>query len=174
MKRILTILCVILAFSEIHSQSRDNLSFSATLGYGIDLNTPTCNPVGLEIDALYNFNSHVGLGIGVGVIRYEKTLIPIFLSGQYRFSHIGKFVPYLDGAFGYGINPCKNGNGGFHATPSFGVLYALNSKIQLKFAVGYQYQTLDRLKKFENDLFHAEFKEHLTHNSIGIKVGISF
>lgn len=174
MKQLLIILFTLVSLIGANAQQYERLSYSATVGYGWDLSTPSYNPFGVQILAMYNFNPYFGVGCETGITKYEKLVIPVCVTGEYRFRQVGKTVPFIDASFGYGFTPNKKANGGIQLTPSLGILYRLSAKLNLSASLFYQVQKLERLKYYDNEWFHAEFQEHLTHNVVGLRLGILF
>lgn len=174
MKRLLIIILILLSLTRVNAQQQERFSYSTTVGYGWDLNTPSYHPFGVQFTVMYTLNSHFGIGCETGINKYENLVIPLCLVGEYKFREAGKVIPFIDTSFGYGFTLCRYANGGMQLTPSLGALYRLNDKLNLYASLFYQTQRLERLKDYANDLFHAEFQERLTHNVFGLRLGIVF
>lgn len=156
------------------AQICNRLTSAVSIGTGIDTCTPSYNPVTVHFTEYYNFNNRLSLGIGTGVSIYEKTIVPLFADIHYNITKPKKIMPYLSCSIGYGFTQSKHANGGMYFNPSFGLQYPLHKHCKIFVAVGYETQKLERLKKYEDQYFEMEFNEHLQHNSISAKLGITF
>ena len=61
-----------------------------------------------------------------------------------------------------------------HHSPSVGAQFRISRKLKMNFALGYEFQELERLKKYTDQYFHTEFKEELSHHSITLKIGLTY
>ena len=174
MRYYLTLCIVILTLLSCKAQINDRLSYSASVEYGLDINVPSYNPFGVKISGLYNFNKHWGIGAQTGIMKYEKAIIPICAYGSYHLFQKKKFSPFIDASVGYGLSLAKSSIGGFHLSVGVGTEYEVNTKNKLLIGLIYQNQALTRILKHSNEYASTEFQERLTHNSIGVKVGIVF
>ncbi len=120
---------------------------------------------------IYN---HWGVGAETGIAKYEKAILPVAAYGSYHFSQKKKFIPFIDVSIGYGISLAKESRGGFHMSVGFGTEYKLNDKFKLLLGLVYQTQSLSRILKHSDEFVLTEFREHLTHNTIGVKIGVAF
>ena len=145
---------------------------SFALGTGIAMSEPSCRPFVAQYTAHYRLTSHFSLGAGTGLSVYEKPLIPLFGTLQYRFNN-KKLHPYaachIGGAWAIG----SEANGGFYWAPELGIQYRLTTNRQLFFAVGYAHQELQRVKHSANSIIQTAFQEKLSHQSVLFKFGIT-
>lgn len=174
MKKILLALTFVITSVTLNAQLSERLHLSTSIGTGISMSPPAYTPFTWQALGHYEFTNRFSTGIGSGISIYEKILIPLFADVQFAIIKPRKFTPYLGCSIGYSFAPDKNANGGFYLNPSVGVKYKLHSKLQLFFALGYELQKLERLKKYENSLLTTEFAEKLNHNSISLKMGITY
>lgn len=171
-----TILMLIMGFIAIsaNAQSPKRFSLSTSIGTGISMSAPTSTPFIWQVLGNFEINNRLSAGIGSGISFYEKALIPLFADVKFAITQPQMFTPYLGCSVGYSFAPAKHTNGGFYLNPSVGVQYKIHSKMQLFFALGYELQKLERLKRYENSLLTTEFAEQLGHNSISVKLGITY
>lgn len=174
MRYCLTLCIVILSLLNCKAQIKDRISYTASVEYGIDTNVPSYNPLGVKFAGLYNLNHHWGIGAQTGFVKYEKVIVPISAYGSYRFSQKKNFIPFIDTSVGYGLSIAPKTIGGVHLSVGVGTEYKVGEKIKLLIGLIYQHQALTRVIKYSNEYALTEFQEHLTHNSIGAKVGIAF
>lgn len=176
MKKI--VFAIIVAFISIGVNAQgswaEKLSFATSIGTGISMSSPSHTPFSCQAMGYYYLNNRFSIGAGTGLSLYEKALIPVFVDVKFAILKLRKFTPYLECASGYSFAPDKEANGGFYLNPSVGVQYAMGGKKRLFFAVGYEMQKLERLKRQEQTLFTAEFAEKLSHKSVSIKMGFMF
>lgn len=174
MRYYLTLFIAILTLFSSKAEEYKDLSYSLGVEYGWDFNVPSYNPIGVKIAGLYNFNRHWGVGAETGITKYEKVILPVAAYGSYHFTQKKKFIPFIDVSIGYGISLAKESRGGFLMSVSMGTEYKLSDKINLLLGLGYQTQSLSRILKHSDEFALIEFREHLTHNTIGIKIGVVF
>lgn len=166
-------ICVCMAL-QAAGQWKERLSFATTVGTGIAISTPSFTPFTWQVVGYYSLGKRFSMGAGTGVSVYEKTLLPLFAAVKFTLLKDRKFSPYAECNAGYAFAPDKNANGGFYLNPAVGVQYALRGTKKIVIAIGYEYQKLQRLKTYENQLFRAEFTEELRHSSLSFKVGFLF
>lgn len=177
MKRLIfSTLLLGIAFMAVNAQNNrgEKFSFATTVGTGIPITSPSSTPFNWQVAGYYHLTGRWAVGAGTGLSFYEKMLIPVF--GDIRF-HIGpgrKFTPFAGCAVGYSFATSGDANGGVFVNPSVGVEYPLTNKLKLQLSVGYEWQDLERLKKQTDAYFHKEFKEELSHQSVSVKMGLSF
>ena len=174
MKKIIILFIAVCTLSAAKAQEMKPFSFAITIGTGISMSTPSSTPISWQVLGYYHLTSRWMIGAGTGVSVYEKALIPLFADARFNLTKPRKFTPYLECGVGYSFATDKNSIGGFFVTPSVGMQWAIGGRNKLLFAVGYESQSLQRLKKTENQYFRAEFQEHLNHNSISVKIGYMF
>lgn len=172
-KTLFTLIMVIIAISA-NAQLPNRFTLSTSIGTGISMSKPAYTPFTWQVLGHYEINKRFAAGIGTGISIYEKALIPLFADVKLAITKPKKLTPYLACSIGYSFAPDKHTNGGFLLNPSVGMQYKIHTKMQLYFALGYELQKLERLKRYENPLLITEFAEQLDHNSISVKLGISY
>lgn len=174
MKQFIFIVILLVATTAASGQARGNrFSYTTTIGTGIAINEPSYTPFHWQLSAHYNLNSRFAIGIGTGVSVYEKPLIPLYGSIQCNLTRPRKLTPYIECNVGGALATDKEANGGFYLSPSLGTRLQLSRKMKLNFAVGYESQKLEQVKKHSGKHFTAEFKEALHHHSFTFKIGIT-
>lgn len=176
MKKSLLIIALLSAISFSASGQTDNSRFSYTtsFGTGISMSKPSRTPFSWQVMSHYHINRRFAIGAGSGLSVYEKTLIPLYASVQFFLTRPKKLTPYLECNIGGAFAPAKEANGGFYLSPALGGHLRITSKLKMNFAVGYELQKLNRLKKHTDDYFHTEFKEELSHSTLTFKVGVTY
>ena len=173
MNRFIIIIILNITFISVKAQN-NKISFATTIGTGISMSTPSYSPFTWQSIGYYNLTERWFVGVGTGLSFYEKMLIPVYGDIKYQIGREHKFTPFAEFAAGYSFAPSSNANGGFFMNPSVGILYPLKNKMKLQFAIGYELQKLEQLKKQADSYFHKEFEEQLTHNSISVRLGVFF
>ena len=174
MKKILLLFVLIFSGMAAKAQITEQLTFSTTIGVGIAMNAPASTPFSWQVLGHYVVSPRFSAGIGTGVSLYEKALIPLFADARFMIMKPRKFTPYLECGAGYSFAPDKNANGGFYLHPSVGILYSICGEKKISFALGYELQKLERLKRMEQSHFVTEFTEKLSHASLSLKIGYMF
>lgn len=174
MKKIILLIIVCCTAAMVSAQQTERISFSTSIGTGIDMSEPATTPFSWQILGHYAISKRLSAGIGTGLSVYEKALIPLFADVKYAIARPKRFTPYVECGIGYSFAPDKDANGGFYLNPSIGVQYSVSGDVKIFFALGYELQKLERVKKQEQLLFTAEFAERLRHNAISIKIGFMF
>lgn len=174
MRYYLTLFIAILTLFSSKAEVNKHLSYSLGVEYGWDFYVPSYNLIGFKIAGLYNFNRHCGVGAETGIAKYERAILPVAAYGSYHFNQKKRFIPFIDISTGYGISLAKESRGGFYMSVGFGTEYKLNDRINLLWGLSYQTQSLSRILKLSDEFVLTEFHEHLTHNTIGIKIGVAF
>ncbi len=152
----------------------DRFSYAATVGTGIAMSTPSKTPVTGYLLGYYKVSSRWAVGLGTGLAVYEKTLLPVFATAKFRIAKPRLFTPYLECGVGYSFALSRNTNGGLYWSPTLGTEVALSPHLQLLVGLGYEFQALERLKTHQDNYFSTAFQEHLSHNTIALKVGVAF
>lgn len=174
MRKIIFLLIAVCTLTVAKAQEMKQFSFATTVGTGISMNSPSSTPFSWQILGYYNITPRWAVGAGTGVSVYEKALIPLFADARFNLTKPRKFTPYLECGVGYSFAADKNSRGGFFVNPSVGVQWAIGGTNRLQLAVGYESQSLQRLKKAENQYVGIEFQEKITHSSISVKIGFMF
>lgn len=170
MMRILALVAAMLIGAAAYAQGK--VSFSTSLGVGVDMSRPSNTPFEWQIGGCYNFNGHISAGIGTGISTYEEVLIPLFAQVGYRFGGERRVSPFVVGCAGYSLAPSGAANGGLYVSPAAGASFALSGRLKMFASVGYEVQKLERLKVFENSFLMAEYVEKLSHNAIALRIGL--
>lgn len=174
-KSILTF--VLLSFIAIYADGQadyKHFSYTAYIGTGFSMSQPSCTPITGQIIAHYQINQRFTIGAGSGLFVYEKALIPLYASAQFFITKLKKLTPYLECNIGGSFPTTKETNGGFYLSTSVGTRLRLTQKLKMNFALGYEIQKLERLKKRTDEYFHTEFMEELSHQTVTLKVGLTY
>lgn len=174
MKKFIFLSMFALVAVAIKGQNKNPITYTTTIGTGIPMSEPSSTPFSWQISVHHKLTERFAIGAGTGLLVYEEALIPAFVDAKFLLTAPRKFVPYLLCGAGYAFAPTKEANGGFLLNPSIGVQYAIHGNIKLLLGLGYEMQKLERLKKYKNDYYIAEFKEKLTHNTLSVRFGILF
>lgn len=174
MKKVIFLLIAACVFTVAKAQEMKQFSFATTVGTGIAMSRPSSTPFSWQILGYYNITPRWAVGAGTGVSVYEKALIPLFADARFNLTKPRKFTPYLECGVGYSFAMDKNSIGGFFLNPSVGVQWAIGGTNRLQLALGYESQSLQRLKKAESQYAGVEFQESLVHSSISVKIGFMF
>lgn len=174
MKNRIIILFLLISVTVAGQDVKENFSYATTIGTGLSMSSPSKTPFTWQVLGYYTINQRFAVGAGSGLSVYEKVLIPLYGTAKFNFTKSTKVVPFLECAVGYAFAPEKNAHGGFYLSPSLGGQFSLLKKIKILFAVGYELQELERVKKFSDNHFSSEFKEELSHHSVTFKVGLIF
>lgn len=177
MKNLIFIVLLSLSIITIKAQTGEKeckVSFATTIGSGLSVSAPSKTPFTWQVLGYYNLTDRWSVGAGTGLSYYEKMLVPVFGDVKFQVGRTRRFTPYAELGMGYAFAPDKHVNGGFFMNPSFGIQYPLKNSMKLQFAVGYEIQKLERLKKHADDYFTKEFEEKLNHHSISLKLGFLF
>lgn len=158
----------------VKAQQTDRLTVVTSIGTGFAMSEPATMPFTWQMLGNYSISKRLSIGVGTGLSIYEKALIPLFADAKFMIVKPIKFTPYLECGVGYSFAPDKNANGGFYLSPSIGIQYSIHGNKMIFFALGYELQKFERLKKQEQSLFTAEFLEKLNHSSISVKIGFIF
>lgn len=158
----------------VHAQEVKHISLTATIGTGFNMSKPSYTPFIGQVIGNYNFNERYSVGIGTGVSRYEKVLIPLFADAKVHVCQPRAFTPFIRCSAGYGLAVSDDAKGGIYINPAIGLSYAVYKQVKLLVQIGYEMQKLVRLKKYEDAVSSIEFVEKLSHNSISLKIGIEF
>lgn len=163
------------AILRANGQTDDNrFSYTTYLGTGISMNQPSRTPLTWQAIVHYHMNKRFTIGAGTGLSVYEKPLILLYASAQFFITQPKKFTPYLECNIGGSFAAAKQTNGGFYLSPAIGAQLRITRKLKMNVALGYEYQHLERLKKQTDEYFYTEFQEELSHQSLTLKVGVTY
>lgn len=149
-------------------------SFTTTLGTGISMSTPSRTSFLWQVLGHYQLNTRFSVGVGTGLSFYEKALLPLYGDVKFKITRPIKFTPHVACGVGYSFGLDQNVTGGFYFSPSIGTEFSVCKKTKFLFAVGYELQKFERLKRSRDDYFVTEFQEHLSHHAIVFRVGVVF
>jgi hypothetical protein len=154
MKRIFTILLLLIPFVSLLAQPDDRIAKSPKLNYdwrpGFVSITELTGAIGLGITeddlskhyygvttvAGYQFTRNIKAGIGGGVHFYnESTLFPLYLDMRYSFN-AQEIVPFFAGAGGIMLDFAELENTRVFINPSAGVRYVVAKRTAVTFSTG--------------------------------------
>ncbi len=107
---------------------------------------PKTTSVGFRIMTGYRFNQTFSAGIGTGFTFYHDplSLVPVFLTGSYRFSD-GDLSPFISLKLGYSISVLSDTDtyveshkGGLMLNPAIGVQIPTNYNFGIQLSAGYR------------------------------------
>ena len=172
MKKI--ILTLVLVLFILNTSAQDKISYTAKIGSGIPMSTPNITPFNVEAMAHYNLTSHWAFGAGTGYGSYDGiSTIPLYANVKYTIKPHAKYNFFADCSIGYSFALGDKNNGGYYLNPEFGIQRKFWNKT-FSFAVGYQWQDLERSKSHKDDYVSSQFVEELWMQSISFKLGITF
>lgn len=153
---------------------RDKISYTNYFGTGISMNQPSYTPFLWQTMAHYTIGKRWKTGAGTGISVYEKVLIPLYASALFYLTTPRKLTPYIIGNIGGAFAPAKEAKGGFYLSPAIGAQWKVSRILKLNFAIGYELQRLQRVKKYANGYFAAAFDEQLSHHTVTFKIGVMY
>lgn len=175
MKRLIfTLLLFAIHLSGFGQKKLQQFTLSTGIGTGIAIDSPSRTPLLWQLCGYYNVSRRFSIGAGTGISIYKKTLLPLFADAKYRLTKPHLFTPYLNCGIGYSVALSADCNGGFLFSPGIGTEIPVYKKMKLFVSIGYEYQRLERIKKYKDEYLSAEFNEELRHNSISFRAGIIF
>jgi hypothetical protein len=174
MKKIALTLIFSVLYCFANGQTAGTFNIAVTAGAGFALTVPAVTPLELQVATLYNVNQRFAAGVGVGLSSYENLLLPVFADLRFLLTPARKFTPFAECTAGYAFPLSPNTSGGLYFHPSAGIQYAVNKRYNLLLSIGYEHQSLRRLKSSESDYFVSEFEEWLTHGSVMFRFGVCF
>ena len=160
--RIIMISCALVLAAAARAQQR-NHTLRATVGTGIALDVPATTPVLTQFIAAKQLSKHWALGVGTGFSLYEKPLIPIFAHANYRMARWGNVSFTAEANVGGTIL-----HAGGYVAPAVGVNYR-----RYHLSVGYEYQSLKRIKQNETPHFVSAYREELSHHTATLRLGVN-
>lgn len=164
MRTLLLICAIFLSAMASAQENNREYNFCASLGTGINLDSPSKTPMLSQLIVSKTFLQRVELGAGAGISVYEKTLLPLFAHAGFKFAdfeHI-KLGITMDGG-GTLIHK------GVYLSPSINGRYKI-----FQLSLGYEYQTFNRIKTNENEYLVSSFKENLHHSTVVFRIGVMF
>jgi len=172
MKKIALSLIISVLSGFAKGQTAGSFNYAVTAGAGFAVTTSAATPLELQAICLYNVNQRFEAGVGVGLSSYEKILIPVFADLRFLLTPACRFTPFAECSGGYAFSLSPNTSSGLYFYPSVGIQYAVNKRYKLSLSIGYEHQSLRRLKSSQSDYFVSEFEERLTHGSVMLRFGM--
>ncbi len=172
MKKILLMLSLILCGIQVHAQSPHKIALSTSIGTGIDLSVPSYTPIEWYLQANYPLNRYWRVGLGTGLMKYEKPLLPLYFDTQVSLKHWKRCTLFAQCDTGYSLALAHQTNGGFYLHPAIGLDFRVYGTQRFFVTLGYELQELERVKRYNGDYFSAEMQEALSHNLLAIHFGV--
>lgn len=153
---------------------KERFSGTVMVGTGIAVSTPKKNPFGFYLTGFYNVYHRFYVGVGTGVLIYEKVLLPFYGDIKFYITRPCLFTPYVGCMSGYSVATDVRAKGGLFLSPYAGVRILVAKKLSVILTLGYELQKYERLKQYAGDYFVSEYKERLNHGSVFFKIGVQF
>ena len=120
----------------------------------------------------YQFNSHIFLGAGTGIVpalSAAYVMFPVFVDFRYDYSH-RKFRPFGDVRIGYNISD------GFYMSPTIGYRLNWGRKMNVNFGVGMTLLGMtDEISTHSSDVYHPSSKKRrYAETFFTLRIGIDF
>ena len=160
--------------SLLGQEKQARFSYATTVGTGIPMSKPSLVPFDWQVLGWYNMGQRFALGVGTGISVYEKVMVPLFGDVKFRITRPLRFTPYVECGVGYAFSCGDQTKGGFYLAPSVGTEWGICKKMKMLVAVGYELQSLERVKAYQDTYISSEFQEHLNHGSISFRIGVLF
>lgn len=138
------------------------------------LSEPASTPLLWRVTGYWNVKNRLAVGVGTGLLFYERTLIPVFGDLKLLLARPRRFTPFLQCGAGYAFAAERDSRGGFLFAPAVGVEWAFCGSLRLFVTAGYGQQRMERLKTYADPRFAAAFRERLNHRSLTFRVGVRF
>lgn len=152
----------------------DRLCYQTEVAVGFPLPESHGTPMRLCQKVMYGLNPRLMCGIGAGISRYDKTLVPIFADLQWSVLCSRRFTQFVEARAGYSFAPSPSATGGSNLGLGFGTSFRLSDTWRICASVGYEYQYFSQLKTFESAVVRSRFVEILSHNALSATVGFLF
>ena len=159
------------AFSQIFVEK---LRYQTEIAVGFPLPESHGTPKQLCQKVMYELNPRLMCGIGAGISRYDKTLVPIFADLQWSVLRSRRFTQFVEARAGYSFAPSPSATGGSNLGLGFGTSFRLSDTWRICASVGYEYQRFSQLKTFESAVVRSRFVEKIGHNALSVTVGFQF
>ena len=152
----------------------DRLCYQTEVAVGFPLPESHGTPIRLCQKVMYGLNPRLMCGIGAGISRYDKTLVPIFADLQWSVLRSRRFTQFVEARAGYSFAPSPSATGGSNLGLGFGTSFRLSDTWRICASVGCEYQHFSQLKTFESPAVRSRFVEILSHNALSVTVGFQF
>lgn len=146
---------------------------SADLGYTVGTGTWSLNRFEFNTSHGYRFNPYFYLGAGLGFHYYHEadgTLMPLFVDARADLMS-GNIVPFVDLRAGYSISLSSDeiSDGGAYLSPSVGVRFFAQKKVNMNVSIGYSCQWLKVYYGYGYNVLYTESKNF---GGVSFKVGV--
>ena len=152
----------------------DRLCYQTEVAVGFPLPESHGTPMRLCQKVMYGLNPRLMCGVGAGISRYDKTLVPLFVDLQWSVARPRRFTPFVEARVGYSFAPSPFATGGSNLGLGFGTSFRLSDAHRIYASVGYEYQHFSQLKTFESPAVRSRFVEIISHNALSVTVGFQF
>lgn len=159
------------AFSQIFVEK---LRYQTEIAVGFPLPESHGTPMRLCQKVMYGLNPRLMCGVGAGISRYDKTLVPLFVDLQWSVARPRQFTPFVEARMGYSFAPSPSATGGSNLGLGIGTSFCLSDAHRIYASVGYEYQHFCQLKTFESAVVRSRFVEKIGHNALSATVGFQF
>ncbi|MBP3243497.1 MAG: hypothetical protein J6M59_00135 [Bacteroidaceae bacterium] len=152
----------------------EKLRCQTEIAVGFPLPESHGTPMRLCLKVMYGLNPRLMCGVGAGISRYDKTLVPLFADLQWSVARPRQFTPFVEARVGYSFAPSPSATGGSNLGLGFGTSFRLSGAHRLYASVGYEYQHFSLLKTFESAVVRSRFVEKIGHNALSVTIGFQF
>ena len=152
----------------------DRLCYQTEVAVGFPLPESHGTPIRLCQKVMYGLNPRLMCGVGAGISRYDKTLVPLFADLQWSVARPRQFTPFVEARVGYSFAPSPSASGGSNLGFGIGASFSLSGAHRLYASVGCEYQHFSQLKTFESPAVRSRFVEIISHNALSVTVGFQF
>ena len=150
------------------------LRYQTEMSVGFPLPESHGMPIRLCQKVMYGLNPRLMCGVGAGISRYDKTLVPIFADLQWSVLRSRRFTQFVEARAGYSFAPSPSASGGSNLGFGIGASFSLSDAHRVYASVGYEYQHFSQLKTFESPAVRSRFVEKIGHNALSATVGFLF
>lgn len=152
----------------------ERLCYQTEIAVGFPLPESHGTPMWLCQKVMYGLNPRLMCGVGAGISRYDKTLVPLFVDLRWSVARPRQFTPFVEARVGYSFAPSPSATGGSNLGLGFGTSFRLSDAHRIYASVGYEYQHFCQLKTFESAVVRSRFVEKIGHNALSATVGFQF
>ncbi len=152
----------------------DRLRYQTEVAVGFPLPESHGTPIRLCQKVMYGLNPRLMCGVGAGISRHDKTLVPLFVDLQWSVARPRQFTPFVEACVGYSFAPSPSATGGSNLGLGIGTSFRLSDTRRICVSVGYEYQHFSQLKTFESSAVRSSFVEIISHNALSVAVGFQF
>ena len=152
----------------------DRLRYQTEVAVGFPLPESHGTSIRLCQKVMYGLNPRLMCGVGAGISRYDKTLVPLFADLQWNVARPRQFTPFVETRVGYSFAPSPSATGGSNIGLGIGTSFCLSDAHRIYASVGYEYQHFCQLKTFESAVVRSRFVEKIGHNALSATVGFQF